>query len=73
MEVPKRSTPSPDTVTLDSCALLWVVHWPTGGNVADFAELFLKSVLQYLEISDVDLDFDRYHIIALKAAHERPE
>ena len=45
---------------LDGCAVLWVIHWPNIGTVADFAEGFEKYVLKRLANSGVFLIFDCY-------------
>ena len=45
---------------LDGSAVLWVVHWPAKGVVADYVENFKKFLERKLQDSDVYLVFDRY-------------
>ena len=45
---------------LDGSAVLWVVHWPAKGVVADYVENFKKFLEGKLQDSDVYLVFDRY-------------
>ena len=66
-EISKCCAETPSLTVIDGCALLWVTHWPSGGTVSDFASLFLKKVLVYLQISDVALIFDRYYDYSTKS------
>ena len=43
---------------LDGSAVLWVVHWPAKGVVADYVENFKKFLERKLQDSDVYLVFD---------------
>ena len=45
---------------LDGCAVLWVVPWPTSGNVHDYLVRFRSYLHGHLAKSDVYLVFDRY-------------
>jgi hypothetical protein len=52
---------------LDGAAVLWVVHWPVQGVIADFVENFKGFLLKKLLDSDVYLIFDRYHEYSTKS------
>ena len=54
------STSNVAASVLDGSAVLWVVHWPAKGVIADFVENFKGSLLKKLLESDVYLIFDRY-------------
>ena len=45
---------------LDGSAVLWVVHWPAKGVIADFVKNFKGFLLKKLLESDVYLIFNRY-------------
>ena len=45
---------------LDGCAFLWVVPWPTSGNVHDYLVRFRSYLHGHLANNDVYLVFDRY-------------
>ena len=38
------ATGQPDTLVIDGCAILWVVHWPSKGSVQDLVTNFVKYV-----------------------------
>ena len=40
VEVPARMVGKPDAIFLDGCAILWVVGWPTQGNIGSFVKSF---------------------------------
>ena len=52
---------------IDGSALLWTVHWPTDGCVADFVVNVKKRIASYLTSSDVYLIFNRYHECSIKS------
>ena len=52
---------------LDGSAVLWVVHWPAKGVIADFVENFKGFLLKKLLDSDVHLIFDRYREYSTKS------
>ena len=47
-----------DITVIDGSTLLWTVHWPTGGYVADFIMNAKKKIASYLTSSDIYLIFD---------------
>ena len=52
---------------LDGSAVLWVVHWPAKGVVADYVENFKKFLERKLQDSDVYLVFGRYREYSTKS------
>ena len=52
---------------LDGSAVLWVVHWPAKGVIADFVENFKGFLWKKLLESDVYLIFDRYREYSTKS------
>ena len=54
------STSNVAASVLDGSAVLWVVHWPAKGVIADFVENFKGFLLKKLLDLDVYLIFDRY-------------
>ena len=38
VEVSARHASNTDAAIIDGSALLWVVHWPTGGTVKEFVK-----------------------------------
>ena len=67
VEVSRRSAGDADITVIDGSALLWTVHWPTDGCVADFVVNVKKRIASYLTSSDVYLIFDRYHEYSIKS------
>ncbi len=49
-----------NAIVLDGCAVLWVVPWPTVGNVKDYLEKFRRYIFSKLKSCDTYLVFDRY-------------
>ena len=66
VEHSSRTVLKPDSVIIDGCALLWVIHWPTSGTVTDYARSFTSYVTKLMTDSDVYLVFDRYHNPSIK-------
>lgn len=58
---------SVSATVLDGSAVLWVVHWPAKGVVADYVENFKKFLERKLQDSDVYLVFDRYKEYSTKS------
>jgi len=52
---------------LDGSAVLWVVHWPAKGVIADFVLNFKPYIAKMLVDSDVYLIFDRYRDYSTKS------
>jgi hypothetical protein len=59
--------PNVAETVLDGSAVLWVVHWPVKGVIADFVENFKGFLLKKLLDSDVYLIFDRYREYSTKS------
>ena len=57
----------PCTQPDESSAVLWVVHWPAKGVVADYVENFKKFLERKLQDSGVYLVFDRYREYSTKS------
>ena len=67
IEVSRRNAGDADATVIDGSALLWTVHWPADGSVADFIVNVKKRIASYLTNSDVYLIFDRYHEYSIKS------
>ena len=61
IEASRRNAGDADATVIDGSALLWTVHWPADGSVADFIVNVKKWIASYLTNSDIYLIFDRYH------------
>ena len=57
-----------NSVVIDGSAILWVVHWPSKGTVADFVQGFKKYIAEVLKNADVYLVFDRYYEYSIKSS-----
>lgn len=68
IEVSTRLCTAPETVVIDGSAVLWIVHCPSKGTVADFVLNVTEYVLQKLTLSHVYLVFDRYYPYSIKSA-----
>lgn len=44
VEVPAKDVAHSEVIIVDGSALLWVVHWPTGGVVKDFVNNFKNHI-----------------------------
>ena len=67
IDVSRRNAGDADATVIDGSALLWTVHWPADGSVADFIVNVKKRIASYLTNSDVYLIFDRYHEYSIKS------
>ena len=68
VEVSARHTSNTDVTVIDGSALLWVVHWPTGGTVKEeFVNNFRGHTERLLCKGDVYLYFERYHEYSTKS------
>ena len=67
IDVSRRNAGDADATVIDGSALLWTVHWPADGSVADFIVNVKKRIALYLTNSDVYLIFDRYHEYSIKS------
>ena len=67
IEVSRRNAGDADATVIDGSALLWTVHWPADGSVADFIVNVKKRIASYQTNSDVYLIFDRYHEYSIKS------
>ncbi|KAL7395277.1 hypothetical protein ABVT39_013630 [Epinephelus coioides] len=66
-EVSKRKAGDTDITVINGSALLWTIHWPADGNVADFINNVKARLTSYLLASDVYLIFDRYYDYCIKS------
>ena len=64
IEVSRRNAGDADATVIDGSALLWTVHWPADGSVADFIVNVNKRIASYMINSDIYLIFDKYHEMA---------
>ena len=67
IEVSQRNAGDADATVIDGSAILWTVHWPADGSVADFIINVKKRIASYLTNSDIYLIFDRYHEYSIKS------
>ncbi|KAJ8409789.1 hypothetical protein AAFF_G00218480 [Aldrovandia affinis] len=67
IEVSRRNAGDADVTVIDGSALLWTIHWPADGTVADFIENVKTRLTSYLSESDVYLIFDRYYDYSIKS------
>lgn len=56
-----RTTPDPQVIVLDGCAVLWTIHWPVPGTINDLITTVETYLRQKLFHSDVYLIFNRYY------------
>ena len=67
VEVSKRTSGDADVTVIDGSALLWTIHWPVDGTVADFIANLKARLHKYLTSSDVYIIFDRYYDYSIKS------
>ncbi|KAK1892150.1 Protein telomere ends associated [Dissostichus eleginoides] len=67
VEVSRRNAGDADVTVIDGSALLWTIHWPADGTVADFIDNVKTRLISYLSESDVYLIFDRYYDYSIKS------
>ncbi|KAI9536072.1 hypothetical protein NQZ68_037037 [Dissostichus eleginoides] len=67
VEVSRRNAGDADVTVIDGSALLWTIHWPADGTVADFIDNIKTRLISYLSESDVYLIFDRYYDYSIKS------
>ena len=67
VEVSSSLSGCADVTVIDGSALLWTIHWPANGTVADYVSNVKTRVAKYLKDSDVYLIFDRYHDFSTKS------
>ena len=70
IEVSRRNAGDADATVIDGSALLWTVHWPADGSVADFIVNVKKQIASYLTNNDVYLIFDRYREYSTRDGRE---
>ena len=54
------------TVIIDGSAILYIIHWPPSGTIAEYVTGFRKYVVRKLALHDVYLIFDRYQDYSTK-------
>ena len=54
------------TVIIDGSAILYIIHWPLSGTIAEYVTGFRKYVVRKLVLHDVYLIFDRYQDYSTK-------
>ncbi|KAF3842712.1 hypothetical protein F7725_001561 [Dissostichus mawsoni] len=67
VEVSRRNAGDEDVTVIDGSALLWTIHWPADGTVADFIDNVKTRLISYLSESDVYLIFDGYYDYSIKS------
>ena len=67
IQILRRNAGDADATVIDGSALLWTVHWPADGSIADFIVNVKKRIASYLTNSDIYLIFDRYHEYSIKS------
>ena len=66
VEQSSRITPNPQILVFDGCAILWTLHWPVPGTVADLVTAMETYLRRKLAFCDVYLIFDRYYPLSTK-------
>ena len=54
------------TVIIDGSAILYIIHWPPSGTIAEYVTGFRKYIVRKLALHDVYLIFDRYQDYSTK-------
>ena len=60
VEQSSRTLPTPGTIVVDGCTILWTIQWPKHGTVQDYVNNVLEYIFGKLQHSDVNIIFDRY-------------
>ena len=68
VEQSSRTLPTPDTIVVDGCAILWTIQWPTHGTVQDYVNNVLEYIFGKLQHIDVNVIFDRYYEYSIKTS-----
>ena len=61
VEQSSRTLPTPETIVVDGCAILWTIQWPKHGTVQDYVNNVLEYIFGKLQHGDVNVIFDRYY------------
>ena len=67
VEISRRNAGDANVTIIDGSALLWTIHWPADGTIADFIRNVKTRLASYLTYSDVYLVFDRYYDYSTKS------
>ena len=68
VEQSSRTLPTPGTIVVDGCAILWTIQWPKHGTVQDYVNNVLEYIFGKLQHSDVNVIFDRYYEYSIKSS-----
>ena len=67
VEASCRKTDKTKVMVIDGSALLWVIHWPEAGTVADYVSNVKECIKRLLKDYEVFLIFDRYRDYSTKS------
>ena len=67
VELSARTVQQADVTSIDRCAVLWVINWPTQGIVQNYVDSLLGCIGEKLHHGDVFLAFDRYYNYSIKS------
>ena len=68
VEQSSRTLPTPETIVVDGCAILWTIQWPKHVTVQDYVNNVLEYIFGKLRHSDVNVIFDRYYEYSTKGS-----
>ena len=66
VEHSSRTLPTPDTIVVGGCAILWTIQWPKHGTVQYYVNIVLEYIFGRLQHSDVIVIFDLYYEYTIK-------
>ena len=61
VEISARLVPPTDVAIVDGCAMLWVIPWPSKGNVEHFIINVISYINRLLQKCETHIIFDRYY------------
>lgn len=67
VKISRKNAGDANITIIDGSALLWTIHWPADGTIADFIRNVKTRLTSYLSKSDVYLIFDRYYDYSTKS------
>ena len=69
VEQSPRTLSTPETIVVDGCAILWIMHWPKHGTVQqDYVNIALEYIFGNLQHSDVNIICDRYYEYSINSS-----
>ena len=68
VEQSPRTLPTPETIVVDGCVILWIIQWPKHGTVQYYVNNGLEYICGKLQHSDVNVIFDRYYEYSINSS-----